>query len=289
MRISGIERLSAGSVRDAAGLATLAFGVAGLSIWAAPGVPGWLGAGLALIMLAIATIDARWFIIPNELSAAGFALALINAAVRAQDGIAAAIGIALLRGAVLALLFLVLRMLYRRVRGRDGIGLGDVKLAGVMGAWLGWVTIPIAVEIAALSAIAVLCLPPLRARPAARHRAEISVRPVPRAEHLAVLAVRGDGAQSEHALSVTPCSCSPPCFAVAPGLRAQAGWRVAETAAESAIEIRSGDRNRIRKRSARSTGPGRFGSASSRRACSRRCSTTNSVNVLPSASNSRWT
>ena len=57
---------------------------------------------------------------------------------------------ALLRGAVLALLFLGLRVLYRRVRGRDGIGLGDVKLAGVVGAWLGWVTIPIAVEIAAL-------------------------------------------------------------------------------------------------------------------------------------------
>ena len=95
------------------------------------------------------------FIIPNELSAAGFVLALINAAVLAQDGIAAAVGMALLRGAVLALLFLGLRMLYRRVRGRDGIGLGDVKLAGVMGAWLGWVTIPIAVEIAALSAIAV--------------------------------------------------------------------------------------------------------------------------------------
>ena len=155
MRISGIERLSAGSVRDVAGLAALALGMVGLSIWAAPGVPGWLGAGLALIMLAIATIDARWFIIPNELSAAGFALALINAAVLAPDGIAAAVGMALLRGAVVALLFLALRMLYRRVRGRDGIGLGDVKLAGVMGAWLGWVTIPIAVEIAALSAIAV--------------------------------------------------------------------------------------------------------------------------------------
>ena len=97
-----------------------------LSVWAAPGVAGWLGAGLALIMLAIATIDARWFIIPNELSAAGFALALINAAVLAQDGIPAAIGMALLRGAVLALLFLALRMLYRRVRGRDGIGLGVV-------------------------------------------------------------------------------------------------------------------------------------------------------------------
>jgi len=155
MRISGIERLSAGSVRDVAGLAALALGMVGLSIWAAPGVAGWLGAGLALIMLAIATIDARWFIIPNELSAAGFALALINAAVLAQDGVTAAVGMALLSGAVVALLFLALRMLFRRVRGRDGIGLGDVKLAGVMGAWLGWVTIPIAVEIAALSAIAV--------------------------------------------------------------------------------------------------------------------------------------
>jgi len=155
MRISSIERLSGGSLRDVAGLVALAIGMVGLSIWAAPGVPGWLGAGLGLIMLAIATIDARWFIIPNELSAAGFVLALVNAAVLAQDGVAAAIGMALLRGSMVALLFLALRMLYRRVRGRDGIGLGDVKLAGVMGAWLGWVTIPIAVEIAALSAIAV--------------------------------------------------------------------------------------------------------------------------------------
>jgi len=155
MRISGIERLSGGSLRDVAGLAALALGMVGLSIWAAPGVAGWLGAGLALIMLAIATIDARWFIIPNELSAVGFVLALVNAAVLAQDGVTAAVGMALLRGAVVALLFLALRMLFRRVRGRDGIGLGDVKLAGVMGAWLGWVTIPIAVEIAALSAIAV--------------------------------------------------------------------------------------------------------------------------------------
>jgi leader peptidase (prepilin peptidase)/N-methyltransferase len=155
VRISGVERLTTGSLRDIAGLVALALGMAGLSIWAAPGVPGCFGAGLALIVLAIAAIDARWFIIPNELSAAGFALALVNAAVLAQDGVMAAIGMAALRGVVLALLFLGLRLLYRRVRGRDGIGLGDVKLAGVMGAWLGWVTIPIAVEIAALSAIAV--------------------------------------------------------------------------------------------------------------------------------------
>jgi leader peptidase (prepilin peptidase) / N-methyltransferase len=158
LRIRTCLNKTGGSLRDVAGLAALAFAMAAVSVWAAPGVPGYFGAGLALIVLAIAAIDARWFIIPNELSALGFGLALVNAAVLAPHAVMEAVGMAALRAAVLALLFLALRIGYRRVRGRDGIGLGDVKLAGVMGAWLGWVTIPIAVEIAALSAIAAYLL-----------------------------------------------------------------------------------------------------------------------------------
>jgi leader peptidase (prepilin peptidase)/N-methyltransferase len=42
---------------------------------------------------------------------------------------------------------------YRRWRGRDGLGLGDVKLAAVAGAWLGPVTIFAVIELAALSAL----------------------------------------------------------------------------------------------------------------------------------------
>ena len=64
------------------------------------------------------------------------------------------VGLALLRGAVLALLFLGLHLIYRRLRGRDGIGLGDVKLAGVAGVWLDWLTTTLAIEIAALAALA---------------------------------------------------------------------------------------------------------------------------------------
>jgi leader peptidase (prepilin peptidase) / N-methyltransferase len=154
--MSSIGRLSGGSMRQVAGIAALAAALAAASIWAAPGLPGFLGAGLAILMLAIAVIDARFFIIPNELSAAGFALALVNAAVLAPHAMAQAVGLAALRGVVLALLFLGLRALYRRVRGREGIGLGDVKLAGVAGAWLTVSTIPIAIEIAALSALAVI-------------------------------------------------------------------------------------------------------------------------------------
>ena len=125
------------------------------SVWVAPGWPGFLGGCLALIALAIALIDARLFIIPNELTALAFALAIIHAAITAERQILEAAGFAILRGAVLAALFYGLREAYCRVRGRHGIGLGDVKLAGVAGAWLSWTTIPLAVEIAALTAIAV--------------------------------------------------------------------------------------------------------------------------------------
>lgn len=146
------------SLREAGLIAALVLGSVLASLWAAPGAPGWLGAGLALIVLAIAVIDARLFIIPDELTIAGFALALANAAVTAPFAMWEAVGIAVLRGTVLALLFWGLRVGYRRVRGREGIGLGDVKLAGVAGAWLSLLAIPIAVEIAALAAIAVFCV-----------------------------------------------------------------------------------------------------------------------------------
>jgi len=65
---------------------------------------------------------------------------------------------AALRGAMIALLFLALREGYRRLRGRDGIGLGDVKLSAAAGAWLSWIAVPIAIEIAALAAIAAFAL-----------------------------------------------------------------------------------------------------------------------------------
>jgi leader peptidase (prepilin peptidase)/N-methyltransferase len=139
---------------DAAITGAAVVGVA-TSVLVAPDMRGAIGAGLALVMLAIAVIDARHFIIPDELTAAGFALALLHAGVRSPDAVLDAIAAAALRGAVLALLFLGVRVGYRRLREREGIGLGDVKLAGVAGAWLDWSTMPIAVETAAIGALAV--------------------------------------------------------------------------------------------------------------------------------------
>ena len=70
------------------------------------------------------------------------------------DAPGAAAATAALRGIVTALALFGLWAGYRRLRGREGIGLGDVKLAGVAGAWLDWPSIPLAFEIAALAALA---------------------------------------------------------------------------------------------------------------------------------------
>ena len=123
-----------------------------------PGLRGALGAALALLAAAIAWVDSRRFIIPDELSVAGLALALAHAWASVPDAPVEAIVWAILRGGVLALFFLALRSVYQRARGRDGLGLGDVKLAGVAGAWLDWIGAMLAIEIAALGALAFFAL-----------------------------------------------------------------------------------------------------------------------------------
>jgi leader peptidase (prepilin peptidase)/N-methyltransferase len=137
------------------GLGLIALAVIAASVLAAPGLPGLLGAGLGVLMMTIAVVDARHFIIPNALTLAAFGLAVANAGTQQQwEGVL----MALLRSAVVALGFLIVRAGYQWLRGRQGIGLGDVKLAGVAGAWLTWTVLPIAIDIAALAALAVYAL-----------------------------------------------------------------------------------------------------------------------------------
>ena len=124
-----------------------------VSVISAPGVSGVLGAGLALVMLAIAIIDGRRFIIPDWLNAAGMVLAIVYAGVREPEAIGQAVAVAMLRGLAVALVFFSLRYGYAKLRGRQGLGFGDVKLAFVAGTWLDWMTIPIAIELAAFAAI----------------------------------------------------------------------------------------------------------------------------------------
>jgi leader peptidase (prepilin peptidase)/N-methyltransferase len=114
---------------------------------------GWLlvaSCALGWTLLCLAAIDFRHFFLPDVLT-----LPLIPA------GLAVAYGIdpALLPDHVVGTLagfaaFALITFAYRRLRGRDGLGLGDAKLLAAAGAWLGWQALPGVVLIGALSALA---------------------------------------------------------------------------------------------------------------------------------------
>ena len=128
--------------------------VVAASLLAAPGSDGVLGAFLGALMLAIAATDAQRYIIPNELTAAAAALGLLRAATIGPDAGWSGPLWAAARALAVALPFLALMAGYRALRGRDGLGLGDIKLAAVAGAWLGLMTVFAAIEVATLAALA---------------------------------------------------------------------------------------------------------------------------------------
>ncbi len=144
-------------------IGALGLSVVALSFAVAPGWSGAAGAALGLIMLAIAAIDRRRQIIPDPLNGLAFAGGLAAAFLRTPP-LESALD-ALIRAGVMAGLFFAFREAYRRIRGVEGMGLGDVKLAGVAGAWLDWALLPLVVEIAALGALGIVLVSQLRGRP----------------------------------------------------------------------------------------------------------------------------
>jgi len=49
--------------------------------------------------------------------------------------------------------FVAVELIYRRLRNADGLGRGDAKLLGAIGAWVGWQALPSVVLVAASTAV----------------------------------------------------------------------------------------------------------------------------------------
>jgi leader peptidase (prepilin peptidase) / N-methyltransferase len=144
------HRLARSGTLEASLIGAAGAGAVLTSIAVAPGWSGAAGALLAGLMLAIAVIDHRRMIIPDELNALAFIVGLVAAGAASTGAILQA----LIRASLMFVLFCAFRAVYRTLRGMEGMGFGDVKLAAVAGVWLDWASLPIAVEIAALSALA---------------------------------------------------------------------------------------------------------------------------------------
>ena len=149
------QRLARSGAVEASLIGAAGGGALLTSIVAAPGWSGIGGVVLAGLMLAIAVIDHRRMIIPDSLNALAFIVGLVATGIGTEGPSTIVVAQALIRASLMFVLFFAFRVVFRMLRGAEGMGFGDVKLAAVAGVWLGWAFLPVAVEIAALSALAV--------------------------------------------------------------------------------------------------------------------------------------
>jgi leader peptidase (prepilin peptidase) / N-methyltransferase len=130
---------------ELAALAVALSAVAELSGWLL-----WASLGLGWVLLTLAAIDLRHLVLPDLLTLplipAGLAIAwALDPSLLPDHALGAIAGFAA---------FIAIAIAYRRLRGREGLGMGDAKLLAAAGAWLGWRALPSVVLVAAVVALA---------------------------------------------------------------------------------------------------------------------------------------
>ena len=132
-----------------------AAGIGAVAAWCLPLPAAFVTALLGWWLFGAALIDLRSYWLPDAttlpLIPAGFVSASLadRLALVMPPPIEAALAALVGFGTLAAL-----RWLYFRLRGREGLGLGDAKLCGAAGAWLGLATLPWLLLMAAMAGLA---------------------------------------------------------------------------------------------------------------------------------------
>ena len=135
-----------------------------VALWAATLTSGGIYVATCLLgwlLLTLALTDWRTLLLPDALTYTllilGFGVtylidrgALLDHALGAADGFGVLGGIALI---------------YRSIRGYEGLGLGDAKLLAGLGAWLSWHGLPSVLLLAAMLGLTVAFIGRLRGEP----------------------------------------------------------------------------------------------------------------------------
>ncbi len=128
-------------------------------------IPAIFSTLLAGLAIWIAMVDLDQLIIPDL---ANIAIAVLGLALLGFETPASALleetSHALLRAVVAGGLLLLIRFSFEHFAGKEGLGLGDVKLMAVGALWLSWISLPYALVMAAFAAIMVIVLRGIRQR-----------------------------------------------------------------------------------------------------------------------------
>ena len=124
-----------------------------IALWAAAVVPSsllWVSCILGWTLLALAVIDYRHFLLPDYLTLPLIPFGLIVTWANDEPAL-----IDHIIGVVAGFGFVVLlRAAYHRIRGREGMGLGDAKLLAASGAFVAWQALPSVILIASVAGLA---------------------------------------------------------------------------------------------------------------------------------------
>ena len=109
---------------------------------------------LTIFFIIIYFIDLEHFIIPNELTFPLMFLGAIKSFYPDLDTeLFPNLVNSLIGGVVGYFIIWMIIFLYKKIRNKEGMGLGDAKLLSAMGFWFGWVSIPIIVFFSSIIAL----------------------------------------------------------------------------------------------------------------------------------------
>jgi leader peptidase (prepilin peptidase) / N-methyltransferase len=137
--------------------------VGGMAFGISPGPAGLAGAVFGWMLIALIALDAAHYWLPDKLTLP----LLVTGLGAGLVGIDPSFPDRLWGGAGGYLSLAAIAFVYKQVRGRDGLGGGDLKLLGAIGAWLGWQYLPMVLLMASGVGLLYVLFRTLRGKPMA--------------------------------------------------------------------------------------------------------------------------